>query len=464
MPDLLERFDPGAVEAFRYVDWDLDDATGELVLRYALDDLVLTERIGLPPGEPLAGPRAEAFERVARLLWLACGVSYYKAAAPGDVVVEGDGISDVEQAWAAPLFVEGLGEFWFTNQLDPRRSADPDTLGPAWTSRSRPPTRALSGLDLANRPLVPVGGGKDSCVTIEALRAWPETPLLGSVRRFPVIDAVMEASGLPSIHVSRVIDPRLVQLNSLGAYNGHVPVTAIVSLILVASALRAGCDAVVMSNERSASEGNVRWSGLDVNHQWSKSAAFEASLASVLRESVSPELRWFSLLRPFSELAIAQLFVRTGERYFDVFCSCNAAYRLDQRRRLDRWDRDCPKCRFVALALAPFLDPGELHRIQGGSMLDDLDQLPGFGELVGANGPKPLECVGELAESRVAVRLLSEDPRWERTVAVQALTDWLRDDGWPTDADVERVFSVDPAPLIPADYQATVDALAATLE
>lgn len=458
MPDLPDRFDPGTVEAFHYAGWDFDEATGQLDLRYRLDDLGFTERITLPPGPPLAGARGQAFERVARLLWLAAGLSYYKAAAPPRVVVDQDPLSDDEAVWASRLLVNGLGEFWFSNGIDPRRG---DEAGPEWSWRTAPPRAALSGLGLADRPLVAVGGGKDSCVTVEAVRRLAAAPLLASVRRFPVIDSVLEASGFDAVHVGRAIDPGLDRLNRLGARNGHVPVTAIVALTLLATALRQGCHAVVMSNERSASEANLRWAGLDVNHQWSKSAEFEADLARLLATGVSAELTCFSLLRPFSELRITQLFAATGQHYFGVFSSCNAAYRLDETRRSRRWDLDCSKCRFVALALAPFVTRRQLVDVQGGDMLGDLDQLPGFLALVGANGPKPFECVGELAESRVAVRLLCQQPEWRDAPVVVALAAELGGAGWPTDDDVLRVFSPDPAPLVPAAYRSVVDALGA---
>ena len=458
MPDLPDRFDPATVEAFRYVGWDFDEPSGRLRLRYGLDNLRFTEQVTLPPGPPLAGVRGEAFERVARLLWLAAGLSYYKAAAPSRVVVDEESLTEDEAAWASRLLVNGLGEFWFSNGLDPRRG---DEVGPAWSYRAVPARAALSGLGLPDRPLVAVGGGKDSCVTVEAMRRLPAAPLLASVRRFPVIDSVIQASGFEAVHVGRTIDPGLDRLNRLGARNGHVPVTAIVALILLATALRAGGNAVVMSNERSASEANLRWAGLDVNHQWSKSVDFETDLAGLLGAGVTAELSWFSLLRPFSELRITQLFAATGRRYFGVFSSCNAAYRLDETRRARRWDLDCPKCRFVSLALAPFVSRRELVDVQGGDMLGDLGQLPGYLALVGANGPKPFECVGEVAESRVAVRLLSEQPEWRDAPVVAALARELAGAGWPADADVERVFSPDPAPLVPAAYRPVVDALAA---
>ena len=444
-----EAFVPDRVEAFSLTGFDLDEATGRVRLSYALDGLPLTEVVQLPPGQATT-----ADEPLVRLLWLAAAPSYYKAATPAHVTVAG-GLSPAERRLLDALLGPGLGELYFVNGLDPG--------GPAVEAAVLPPQGAVAGLGLARRSLVPVGGGKDSCVTIDALQAAGEDPLLASVRRFPVIDAVMQRSGAEGVHVGRTLDPRLLELNRLGARNGHVPVTAVVSLVLCLVAVRAGCDTVVMSNERSASEATRDWRGAAVNHQWSKSLAAEELIAGVLATAVGPELSWYSLLRPFSELAICRLFAERGRRFFDVFSSCNAAFRLDGALRLDGWDRDCPKCRFVALALAPWLERAEVVGIQGGDLLDDLSQVEGLAGLVEAGQPKPFECVGEVAESRVAVRLAVERPGWAQARALAAVAERLQADGaWPDDADVSEALApdLDLGVLVPPEHRAVVEDLA----
>ena len=222
-----ERFRPEAIEAFRCTDLRWDEPTGELRLSYALvgdDDLFFTEVFTFPAGPPLTGASAEAFDRVARLLWVACGTSYHKAADPPVVHVVG-GLSVAEAGWASDLYHHGLSEMRVTSGLDPSRH-------PRIEATTTGPSVPLTGLGLGRRPLVPVGGGKDSCVTAQGLVDAGERPLLASVRRFPVIDAVLERSGADHLHVGRTIDPALGQLNRDGARNGHVPVTAIVSLAL----------------------------------------------------------------------------------------------------------------------------------------------------------------------------------------------------------------------------------------
>jgi hypothetical protein len=445
-----EAFDPEMVEVFRCTEFDLDESTGTIRLGYALDELSFTEVLTLPPG----GTATAADEGLLRLLWLAAAPSYFKAAAPATVVIE-QPTSEDERAFLRALLGPGLGEFSYVNGLDP---SPPAIAGPALT----PP--AVAPLVLDRRALVPVGGGKDSCVTLQALHDAGEAPFAGTVRSFPVLDAVVGRSGADRLLVGRTLDPLLGRLNALGARNGHVPVTAAVSLAMCLAAVRAGCDAVVMSDERSASEANLDWRGAAINHQWSKSLVAEEQIAGLVDAATGGSLHWFSLLRPFSELAICRLFAARCGRYFDVFSSCNAAVILDPARRVDRWDRDCPKCRFVALALAPWLDRDEVVRMQGGDVLDDPAQIPGLLAIVAAGGPKPFECVGEVAESRAAVRLALDAGRgWSDARALAAVGARLdADDAWPAEDEIAEALAPDLrlAHLVPDAYRAVVEDLA----
>src|SRR5262249_11746443 len=160
-------------------------------------------------------------------------------------------------------------------------------------------------------------------------------------------------------------DPELLALNARGARNGHVPITGILSAIAVAAAVLHGADEVVMSNEWSASQGNLQWNGREINHQWSKSAEFEGLFRTVLRESFGGCVDYFSLLRPLTSLAIARRFAE-HRQYFATFRSCNRAFHLDESMRHSNWCGECDKCCFVDLVLAPFVPAAELDAIFGG--------------------------------------------------------------------------------------------------
>lgn len=409
-------FDPSRYATFRFAGWRFEEASATVVLRYSLDDeLAFEERIVLPGGAPaLDAARRAALEAALELLHQVAGVSYWKAAAPPKLEI--GPLSERRARFLTDVYVHGLGEYAYRNEIDVARrirfAGDP-TLAPSPV-----------GLEPAARSLVPVGGGKDSVVALETMRAAGADVTLFSVGDASAIGATAQVAGLPRLVARRTIAPALIEANAAGALNGHVPVTAVVSLIAIATAILHRLDEVVLANERSASQGNLRWRGIEVNHQWSKGIAFERALRDLLAHEVTPSVGYFSLLRGASELAIARAFARLPE-YHHAFTSCNATFRLDERRRAATWCRDCPKCRFVFLALAPWMDPPALRDVFGADLLDEPRQTADFLALCGFEEHKPFECVGEREESVAAFRLLAADPRWAQHAVVRAARDRL---------------------------------------
>lgn len=432
---------------------DLDAERATVRLHYALDAQPFTETIAFLAGgtTELTSERADALDRVLRHLFLAAGVSYWKAGAPRRVVVEDEPLGADDVAFYERLYERGLAEFAWKNRLDGWRAPDFEV------ARTEAPG-TVRGLDLHPAPLVPVGGGKDSTVTIDALRAAGHDPLLFVVNEVPAITRAVEATGLPRRSVRRTIDSRLIERNAQGALNGHVPITAIVSLVALADALLAGRDTVAMSNERSASVPSFVWDGTEVNHQYSKSHEFERDLRALLTRTVSPELEYFSLLRPFSELRIVRHFA-TLDRMHHVVTSCNRAFALDESRRGSGWCRDCPKCRFVFLALAAFVERPRVVDVFGGDMLDDPTQTAGFLALLGIDGPKPLECVGEVEESRAATQLLLGRTDWQGAAVLTELERRLTPEARVPDAELDDLLATHADHEVPGRYQDALDAI-----
>src|SRR5690606_26252513 len=177
-----------------------------------------------------------------------------------------------------------------------------------------------------------------------------------------LIAACAAKTGLATLNIERKLAPRLFELNREGALNGHIPVTAVNSATLVLAALLTGHDQVVFSNERSASYGSVIPGTGEVNHQWSKGWDFERSFGDYVERRIAADLRYYSLLRPLSELAVAQRFARI-DGYDSVFSSCNRNFHILGEKPGSRWCGQCPKCRFVFLALAPFMPKPRLLAI-----------------------------------------------------------------------------------------------------
>ncbi|QDH69389.1 UDP-N-acetyl-alpha-D-muramoyl-L-alanyl-L-glutamate epimerase [Marilutibacter alkalisoli] len=418
-------FQRDAIEAFRFVRCGFDPETGIATLVYAFDDgPELVETITVP-GAPffngdagLDAARVAAVERALRLLHLIAGVSYYKAAVPGEIRIDSYGIDADTAALLETIYVNGLGEFAYRNGLNLH---DRIKFPVARVSEAHPGERASLGL--RQHALVAIGGGKDSLVSIEALRELGVEQTVAWIGGSQLIRACANRTGLPTLNIGRALAPELFEYNRQGAWNGHIPVTAVNSAILVLAALLHGVDQVVFSNERSASYGSIIIApdgrGTDeVNHQWSKGWAFEQAFGEYVERRVAADLHYYSLLRPLSELAVARQFARS-DRYDAHFSSCNRNFHILGERPANRWCGVCPKCHFVFLALAPFMPKPRLVGIFGRNLLDDEDQIAGYDALLEYRDHKPFECVGEGRESRAAMALLATRAEWRGDLVVE---------------------------------------------
>jgi hypothetical protein len=324
--------DPRQADSFRFVRCAY--VNGEAKLVYAFDDgPELVERIGFPDAPALPAERKAAFDAALRLLHLIAGVSYYKAGVPEKIVVEGEPLDAVTAEFLDQVYLHGLAEFAYQNKLDLR--------GRIRFPHAARQTEQAPSLDLARRTLIPIGGGKDSLVSVEMLKRLGEPATAVWVGESALIAACAQRTGLPTLNLKRTLAPELFEYNRGGALNGHIPVTAINSAILICAAILYGFDAIAFSNERSASEATLEYDGQPVNHQWSKSLDFERALREHTASHIAANLDYFSLLRPWSELAVARFFAH-DMRYDDVFSSCNRNFRIRGERPADRWCGQCP--------------------------------------------------------------------------------------------------------------------------
>lgn len=394
---------PYTASTFVYDEVRIDAATNTVSCHYRLDDRRFTETVTLPGGGDWSTP---AVAEAARLLFLLAGVSYYKAGAPPVIDLGENAVTDTEREFLRQYYIDGLGEFAYrsTPRLD---LTGLEIRGPRLERRAPVGFSAEPGT-----PLIPFGGGVDSIVTVELLRPRTTSPSLFVVNRpgdrFDAIEKPAAVTGLPVVRAERVLDPQILRSAELGFRNGHVPVTGVISAIAVLAAAVGGHDAVVMSNEWSASVGTVEVDGRSINHQYSKSMAFETGLRQWISEAIGPGLEYFSLLRPFTELWIARRFAGL-DQYFDTFRSCNRAFHIDRSKRLDHWCAHCDKCAFIDLILAPFVDAAVLADVfvaGGDEPLRNPELVGTFETLLGLiPDSKPWECVGDVHESQIAAQL-----------------------------------------------------------
>lgn len=444
-------FDLSRVRQFRFISWNFDLPTRTATFTYGFDsdERFVEELVFIGADAGLTGEKRDVLDLCLRHLHLMLGISYYKAAVPPEIVIETGVIDDNAARFFEEVYYKGLGEFAYRNGMDLRgRIHFPHASG----TRPEP-----SGIELTRRTAIPVGGGKDSVVSIEAMRSADEPAVLFSLGDFEAIDRVAEVAGLPLVKVRRRLSPRLLALNSEGALNGHIPISAVIAFVLPVCAILYGFDSAALSNERSASAGNLNYHGMDVNHQYSKGLEFEIAVSGYFKKHLLQQFDYFSFLRPLSELQVARLFGRSTA-YHSVFTSCNGAFKIDQGRRINRWCCDCPKCRSTFLLLAPFLEKGQLLSIFGRNLLNEGSQIDGFEELIGLRAFKPFECVGEPDEYLAALLLLSRNAEWQEDVVIRQFQATVLPGVAEPDRIVEKALSFSDRHIMPARYEALLRA------
>lgn len=381
---------------------------------------------------PVAAPDTPEVRAAVRVLHLAAGVSYYKALAP--VPLDVPALSATERALVTALYDEGLREFAYRNGIPVPMPID--LVEAAGGTEVVPATAHGAGV------LVPIGGGKDSALVASLL---PDGELF-AVNPVGAQRHLAEALGRPLLAATRTLDPALRALNEAGAPNGHVPVTAITSSISVLVAACLGLGEVAMGIERSADEPTVTTSdGVPVNHQFSKSWAAERLLAAAFAPT---GVRYYSLLRPMTELAIGAAVARRGLAADIV--SCNRVFTIWNENASSREQRpcgECAKCLFTALMLAPASTPEAIAAQYGRALLDEPAHIAPTRELW--SDQKPFDCVGERHEPAAALGLLADDPAWAGQAVGAALADEAR--AVLGGADPTSFLDLGPLEVLPAD-------------
>ena len=400
-------------ELFRYV--GLDVSADTLTGTYELDGRTFVESVTFEGVKSLEAPAVVA---LAQLWYLVAGLSYYKAGAARRIDVGTTPLGTQGRRLLKAALSDGLGEFAYRNQIP---LSDVTIEGRVGVEPFEP------FLD-PSRVLTPFGGGIDSVVTTERLRGAVDQALFivsPSTGRFTPLEETAAVTGLDVVRASRTLDPQIVR-DDEAFFQGHVPVTAMVTLLAAVAAVASGRGGVALSNEHSSSVANLRWYNSDINHQWSKSWNAEKLIANAIAERVGDELVVASYLRDRSELWVAQVFSELTQ-YHHVFRSCNRAFAQDPGQRAPQWCGECDKCLFVNLVLAPFLSRSALRAIFSGEPLSDPARSAQLRTLVGLGAEhKPFECVGDPDESAVALTEVSHREAWSDVTALVVLAHELR--------------------------------------
>ncbi len=381
---------------FIFENYHFEPQTGLLELHYSLDgQLQFTETFRFD--FKFVDYDESALDRAMQALFFMAGVSYYKTYVPPEIIIKA-GQLDAEQAsFLSKTYQRGLGEFWYVNKLDPRT--------PVVFPHNSPGLPPLTAEGKGEGLLVGIGGGKDSLVSVELLRGKVSELTTWSLDHRPQLTPLIEKIGTPHLWIEREWDKQLLTLNQQDAFNGHVPISAIIACVGAVAAILSGRRDVVVSNEQSTNEPTLHYNGVAINHQYSKSQEFEQDFQQFLYHTLGERVRYYSFLRPLSEVRIAEIFAKVGfEKYRTTFSSCNRAFVHSSDHMF--WDGTCPKCAFIFLALTPFVPRTKLEALfSGKNLLKDPALEPLYRQLLGIDGDKPLECVGEIKENREAMQL-----------------------------------------------------------
>ena len=345
--------------------------------------------------------------------------SYWKAICSPKIEILAGPLSEDQINWWKDLIFKGMGQFFYENKIDFR---NPNFLKISLNRSTNSTIVEIIDRNSRERILVPIGGGKDSVVTLEILKKTKKEFSAFSLNPSEAAKKIMKIAGCKKpIVVRRKIDEKLLELNRKGFLNGHTPFSAYLAFLSVLVAAIFGQKYIAFSNERSSNEGNVKYLGKIINHQWSKSFDFEEKFRNYSKKYLTPEVDYFSFLRPLYEIQIAKLFSKYP-KYFSAFLSCNVAYQTASGTKKPtnpvqiasrlygarKWCGCCPKCLFVFTALYPFVEENELLKIFAKNLFQDKKLLPVMLELIGVGSPrkfKPFECIGTKKESLIAFYL-----------------------------------------------------------
>ena len=331
-------------------------------------------------------------------------ISYWKCSCPKNVIIKCGYINEEQIKFFKKLYYYGLGEFFYVNKIDTTIDDFMNITVLCDKKEIKKSTRKLDGC------LIPIGGGKDSCVSLEILSGYnnkcfminPKSPMLecAKIKGYEIDDIAI---------IKRTIDKKLIELNSLGYLNGHTPFSAYVAFSSYLMAYLTGKKYITLSNEGSANESTVI--GTKINHQYSKTYEFESDFNNYTKKFFNIDIMYFSFLRPLSELQIAMLFSQY-KKFHRVFKSCN----VGSKSIPWTWCCNCAKCMFVYIILSPFLNKDELVEIFNEDLYDKESLLNYFIELTGNSLTKPFECVGTTREVRFCIsyvikKLISENKK-----------------------------------------------------
>lgn len=426
---------------FRFDNYEVKPKEKEIIFNYSIvfnnkPTLKFSDKLILPEfSDRLSSKELKNFLEPLHLIM---GISYYKLYCPKKIETPYR-LSKEQVSFWNTVYRKGLAELFYRNKLDPK------DIG-KFKSSFRKKNSDLSDFLPQDRSLLGIGGGKDSIVAAELMKDYSFTSFLVETQRADTAtERVMKTIGRPTLIIKRILDSKIFE-NHEGSYNGHIPISAIFAFTGLLSAFLYDYKYFIVGNEVTSNFGNLTYQGEEINHQWSKSAEFESLLQTYTNKFITPHIKYFSLLRQFHEIRVAELFSKYP-KYFDIFTSCNRSFKVHKERPDTLWCGECPKCAFVFLLLSAFIDKEKLISIFKKNLFADKKLWPLYEDLLGFGQMKPFDCVGTFEESQAALFLASKNFKDEELI--QKLLPKIKN----PELIVKKVFRTTFAPTLPTPFR-----------
>lgn len=404
------RYEPKLPRAasFTFGTYKIDAARSTVAFTYRVEFekgkvRTYTDRLVFPDVAPELWAKVpkEVLEPTLRALLIMVGINYWAIFPAKDIRIQGFALTKEQAEFWDSVYLNGLAEFFYDMKMDFRGLIafpyDASAVAPE-PARFERPARAL----LLN------GAGKDSILSAEMLKASGTAFDFFAFAPTPAHKRIGKLAGAKTITVTRRRDPRLDAITQRPGVSTAYPSVSTFTFIAALLAELLGYGSIVFSNERSADFGNLTYLGLEVNHQWCKSSEAEKMANDYIHRYITPDISTTSLLRKFSELEIVRRFVQYPQ-YLRYFTSCNTYFwlpRLWQRAYIHSyWCNRCPKCVFLFACFAAFLPKEEMIRIFRADLYNQKRFMPLIRRILGIEGFKPLDCVGEPEEMILAMHL-----------------------------------------------------------
>ncbi|OIO46916.1 MAG: hypothetical protein AUJ28_01590 [Parcubacteria group bacterium CG1_02_37_51] len=386
--------------------WEIKDHVFEAGWDFVSGDIQYHPQLIIHLDQDVTQQNQVSLDSLVFHLGLAEIFSYWKATISPQIIIKAGQLSPEQISWWEKLHLHGMGQFFYENDIvDFVNSFH-------WTSNSTIQHSDLPSFTPNDTNLVLLGGGKDSVVTAQLLKEHQQ-PIVGfSLNSTPAVSRISQDLSLKVITATRTIDPSLIVLNQIGYLNGHVPFSAYLAFTGTLVAYLYGLKSVIVSNEASAEEENVVYQDFKINHQYSKTLNFEQDFQHYFTKYLSPNIEYFSFLRPLYELQIAGIFSRYPQ-FFSSFRSCNVG------QKTDTWCGNCAKCLSIYLLLGSFLSLSTMQSLFGQNVLDNPTLLPIFKAMIEVGQTRPFECIGTRNETIISTNLILQKCSGELPILIE---------------------------------------------